>query len=207
MMPCGSCRHCKKLLLGIEPLNIQEIDATGHNDIGTIRPFMRQIDSPEASRQDDEYKIFIIDECHLLTKEAWHLLLCSSNALGTSSASNNLVFILITADVEQLPRTVVSRCHKFTFPKVKDADIVSKMKAISSLERIDIEEDALQLIVARADGSLCEAEITLDQLSTLGQKITIEVVSEMVKTSLEHLISCLTFKLCFNSLASLLLII
>ena len=60
------------------------------------------------------------------------------------------------------------------------------MKAISSLERIDIEEDALQLIVARADGSLCEAEITLDQLSTLGQKITIEVVSEMVKTSLEH---------------------
>jgi DNA polymerase III gamma/tau subunit len=146
-----------------------------------------RIDShAESSPREKDGKVFIIDECHFLPGEAWDSIIratsaaADSNSSSNSSSNNNNVFILITASIEQLPRAVVSRCHRFAFPKLGLEEIASRMEEISALEGIEIERGALQLIAARSDGSLREAAITLDQLRNFGQRITEQVIAELV---------------------------
>ncbi|KAI5064940.1 hypothetical protein GOP47_0019635 [Adiantum capillus-veneris] len=168
-MPCRSCRHCESMFSG-KSSNVRIVDAnTGIGDIKSLSRFIRM--GPHTSK----YKVLIIDECHMLSKEAWSLFL---NIIDQSPI--HVVFILITTDTEQLPRMVISKCQKFSFIKIKDADIISRLWRLCEMEGINVESNALQLIACRADGSLFEAETTLDQLSNLGQRITSGLVREMV---------------------------
>ena len=82
--------------------------------------------------------------------------------------------------MDHLPHTIVTRCHKFFFPKLKDVDIINKLQAIALQEELEIDKDALKLIASRLDRSLWDAKMTLDQLSLLGQRISLPLVKELV---------------------------
>ncbi|CAI0376830.1 unnamed protein product [Linum tenue] len=121
------------------------------------------------------YQVFLVDECHLLPSKLWLAFL-----KFLEEPHRRVVFIFITTDPDNVPRTVQSRCQKYQFNKIKDADIVSRLRKISSEENLDVESDALDLIAMNADGSLRDAETMLDQLSLLGKKITTSLVNELV---------------------------
>ena len=87
-------------------------------------------------------------------------------------------------NLDYLPHTIVTRCHKFFFPKLKDVDIINILQSIALQEELEIDKDALKLIASRSDRSLRDAEMTLDQLSLLGQRISLPLVQELVSFSL-----------------------
>ncbi|CAN1301071.1 Protein STICHEL [Linum perenne] len=121
------------------------------------------------------FQIFLIDECHLLPSKLWLAFL-----KFLEEPPQRVVFIFITTDPDNVPRTVQSRCQKYLFNKIKDGDIISRLRNISTEENLDVESDALDLIALNADGSLRDAETMLDQLSLLGKKITTSLVNELV---------------------------
>ncbi|MCO5591358.1 hypothetical protein L7F22_045340 [Adiantum nelumboides] len=170
LRPCGKCKECSSFDEG-KNFDVREVDAAGNNGIESMKLLLKHISLPPSSR----YKVFIIDECQALTGDAWNAFLKS-----LEEPPSYVVFILITTDAEQLPRTALSRCQKFLFSKIKDSNIVLRLKKVALLERIDIELAALQLIASRSDGSLRDAEMTLDQISLLGKRATLSVVQELV---------------------------
>jgi DNA polymerase III gamma/tau subunit len=91
-----------------------------------------------------------------------------------------VVFILVSTSLDVLPHIIISRCQKFFFPKLKDSDIVYTLERIATKEGLDIDKDALKLIASRSDGSLRDAEMTIEQLSLLGQRISVPLVQELV---------------------------
>ena len=92
----------------------------------------------------------------------------------------SVVFIFITTDLDNVPRAVLSRCQKYLFNKIKDSDIVDRLRKISEEENLDVDSDALDLIALNVEGSLRDAETMLDQLSLLGKRITTDLVNELV---------------------------
>ncbi|XP_024522565.1 protein STICHEL-like 2 [Selaginella moellendorffii] len=169
--PCGVCRECLLLCLG-KSGDVKEVDVASHDSTSLMKKLlMDAVVGPSSGR----YKVFIIDECHTLTAEGWNVFLKC-----LEEPPEHAVFILTTTDTEQLPHPASTRCQKFHFPKIKDSDVVSRLQALAAKESLEVEKDALDLIAARSGGSLRDAETTLDQLSLVGQKITLEVVQELV---------------------------
>lgn len=181
--PCGVCRECISVATG-KCTEVKEVDAASNNGIERVKTLLEEtISAPPLSR----YKVFIIDECHVLTTETWNALLKI-----LEEPPMNVVFILITTDPDRLPRTAVSRCQKFPFPKIKESEIVKRLQQLAGLENFEIDLDTLQLIASRSDGSLRDAETTLDQLSLLGQEINSSTVYELVgSASDERMLSLL----------------
>eukprot|EP00250_Pteridium_aquilinum_P018179 c23979_g6_i1 orf=218-4453(+) len=169
--PCGVCRECISVATG-KCSEVKEVDAASNNGIERVKALLEEtISAPPLSR----YKVFVIDECHVLTTETWNALLKI-----LEEPPMNVVFILITTDPDRLPRTAVSRCQKFPFPKIKESEIVKRLQQLAGLENFQIDSDTLRLIASRSDGSLRDAETTLDQLSLLGQEINTSIVYELV---------------------------
>jgi len=170
--PCGLCSECVLFFSG-RSKDVKEVDSLRINRPDKAKSLVKNActTAPCSSR----YKVFIIDECQLLNKETWVTLL---NSLG--SFSQHVVFVMITPDLEKLPRSVVSRAQRYHFTKIKDADIASRLKRICVEESLESEQDALDFIAAKSCGSLRDAEMMLDQLSLLGKKITISLVYELV---------------------------
>jgi len=127
------------------------------------------------SESVSRYRVFIEDECQILTPEAWAVLLN-----GIEEGSGSVVFFMITTDSTKLPRLALSKCQKFYFPKLRDTDICMNLEKVAGADNIDIDEDSLHLITSKADGSLRDAEIILDQLSLFGTKVTTTVVHQFV---------------------------
>lgn len=171
LRPCGLCKECTAFNTG-QNYDVKQVDAAGNNDVESMRLLLKLVSLPPSTSR---YKVFIVDDCHSLTAEAWNALLKS-----LEEPPSYVVFILITTDLEQLPRTAISRCQKFMFPRVKDADIVMRLRKLALQERVEIELEALQFIASRSDGSFRDAENMLDQLSLLGNKVTLATVQEMV---------------------------
>ncbi|KAK0575827.1 hypothetical protein LWI29_007832 [Acer saccharum] len=166
--PCWSCRGCSRSLYITDLCSGSR--TTGFQKIRTLlqnTSFMPAVPG---------FKVFIIEECHLLTAEAWDELLC----MIEGSYGSTLVFVLITEDATTIPKIVSSRCQKFCFAKLKDMDVTLKLVKIIAQEDIEIETEALKLIVAKAEGSLREAENILDQLTLLGARITSSMVQQIV---------------------------
>lgn len=176
--PCGLCTDCNNFASGIA-VNIIEVDARNKREIGKIRYLLRKMPACTAF---SSYKVFVIDECHLLSSKSW-----SAFMKFLEGPHSRVVFIFITNDSESLPRAVVSRCLKYLFSKVKDADIALRLRKLSAEENLDVEWDAVELISSNSDGSLRNAETMLDQLSLLGKKITISVVKDLVSPSVIYL--------------------
>ncbi|KAH7287549.1 hypothetical protein KP509_32G062000 [Ceratopteris richardii] len=186
--PCGSCKDCLAFTAG-KSLDIREVDAASNNAVEKVKGLLQ---TAFLAPSFSHYKIFIIDECHMLTTEAWNVMLKL-----LEEPPINVVFILTTTDPDKLPAMAVSRCQKFLFPKIKDAEIVERLQILAKLENLNVEPEVLQLVAARADGSLRDAEIILDQLSLLGQRITVSSVHDLFgSVSSEKLLALLDFALC-----------
>ncbi|KAH7430016.1 hypothetical protein KP509_09G078500 [Ceratopteris richardii] len=192
--PCGLCRECINVSTG-KCSEVREVDAASNNGIEKVKRLLEEtISAPPLSR----YKVFIIDECHVLTAETWNALLQI-----LEEPPMNVVFILITTDPDRLPLTAVSRCQKFPFPKIKEAEIVKRLQQLADLENFPVDPDTLRLIASRSDGSLRDAETTLDQLSLLGQDVKPSTVYELVgSASDERLLSLLDSALLADTLGT-----
>ncbi|GAA0149526.1 DNA-directed DNA polymerase [Lithospermum erythrorhizon] len=169
--PCGVCKSCVAHDMG-KSLNIQEVGPLSNFNFESI---MSRLDNMIVSQHPSHYRTFIFDDCDSLTSDSWCAIL-----KVIDRAPRHLVFVLVCSSLDILPHFVLSRCQKFFFPKLKDADIIYSLQWISTHEDLDIDKDALKLIASKSDGSLRDAEMTLEQLSLLGQKISVSLVQEMV---------------------------
>ncbi|EFJ14200.1 hypothetical protein SELMODRAFT_423688 [Selaginella moellendorffii] len=171
LRPCGLCRECVALNLG-KSLDVREFDASRFNGLGSVKELLEVAILPPSSGR---YRLSVVDEVHTLTAESWNFFL-----KGMEELPGNSIVILITSNPEQLPRTLGSRCQKYPFTKLKDPDIISRLQKLATKENIDIEIEALELIASRSNGSLRDAEMTLDQLGLLGQVVTLSTLQELV---------------------------
>lgn len=171
--PCGYCRECNDFISG-KSRNFMEVDGTNKKGLDRVRYILKHLSAglPSASPR---FKVFVIDECHLLPSKTWLAFL-----KFLEEPPQRVVFIFITTDIDNVPRSIQSRCQKYLFNKIKDGDIVARLRKISAEENLNVEPDALDLIALNADGSLRDAETMLDQLSLLGKRITSSLVNELV---------------------------
>ncbi|CAI0560868.1 unnamed protein product [Linum tenue] len=167
--PCGYCKSCSAHDMG-KNKNIREV---GPNF--DFERFMDLLDNMIVSQLPSHYRVFIFDDCDTLSPECW-----SAISKVVDRAPRRVVIILVSSSLDVLPHIIISRCQKFFFPKLKDADIIYTLQWIASREDIDIDKDALKLIATRSDGSLRDAEMTLEQLSLLGQKVSVPLIQELV---------------------------
>lgn len=157
--PCNKCGLCEEIAVG-KALDLIEIDAASNRGIDEIRQLKEGIKfSPAIAK----YKVFIIDEVHMLTKEAFNALL---KTLEEPPA--HAVFVLATTEVHKVPATILSRVQRFDFRHLTIDEIFRKLKKIAELEKIKIEEPALKLIARYAQGSSRDAESLLEQFKVWG---------------------------------------
>ncbi|XP_072972633.1 protein STICHEL-like 2 [Typha angustifolia] len=169
--PCGLCRECMLLFSG-RSRNVKEIDATKLDRSDRVKALIKSASHVPYS---SHFKIFIIDECQVLREEAWSAILKSIDDL-----SRHVVYIMITADLDEVPRSSVSRCQKYHFPKIKVADIAYMLQRICIEEGLEFEKDGLYFIAAKSNGSLRDGVTMLDQLGLLGKRITISLAHELI---------------------------
>ncbi len=169
--PCNECRICGEIDDG-RSLDVIEIDAASNRGIDEIRNLKEGIRVSPAS---SKYKVYIIDEVHQLTKEAFNALL---KTLEEPPA--HAIFILATTEYEKMPATIVSRVQRFHFKRLPLMILVEKLKSIAKAEKISADKEALELIAASAEGSFRDAESLLDQIASLEDKITLESVETIL---------------------------
>ncbi|KAJ8761904.1 hypothetical protein K2173_006506 [Erythroxylum novogranatense] len=169
--PCSFCNSCIAHDMG-KSRNIREIGPVSNFDFDSV---VDLFDNLSISQLSPLYRVFIFDDCDTLSPDCWGAIL-----KVIDRAPRRVVFILVCSSLDVLPHIIISRCQKFFFPKLKDGDIIHTLQWIASKEDIDIDKDALKLIASRSDGSLRDAEMTLEQLSLLGQKISVSLVQELV---------------------------
>lgn len=169
--PCGLCRECALFSSG-RSRDVKEVDSVRINRSDRVGSLMKSAFLPPFSSR---FKIFIIDECQLLHGETWATVL---NSL--ENISQHVVFVMITPELDKLPRSALSRSQKYHFPKIKDGDIASRLRRICVEEAINFDQAALDFIAAKSNGSIRDAEMLLDQLSLLGKKITLSSAYELV---------------------------
>ncbi|KAG8378681.1 hypothetical protein BUALT_Bualt07G0010600 [Buddleja alternifolia] len=168
--PCGLCQECVLFFSG-RSRDVKEVDSVRINRIERCRSFIKKARTPPVFSR---FKVYVIDECHLLHRETWDTIMNNIEELP-----RHVVFIMVTPNLDKLPRSVVSKSQRYHFQKVKEVDIVSTLGKICVLEGIDFEQEALNFIANKSNGSLRDAEMTLDQLSLLGKKITVSLVYEV----------------------------
>ncbi|PKU79276.1 protein STICHEL-like 3 [Dendrobium catenatum] len=169
--PCDVCNSCISHKLG-KSKNLIEVGAISTFDTGRI---MDALNNAMLFPSTSQYKVFIVDDCDTLSPDFWMAI-----SKVAHHAPRHVVFILVSSSLDHLPHLIISRCQKFYFPKVKESDIILTLQWISTSEGLEIDKDALKLIASRSDGSLRDAEMTLDQLSLLGQRISLPLVQELV---------------------------
>ncbi|MDD3419971.1 MAG: DNA polymerase III subunit gamma/tau [Candidatus Gastranaerophilales bacterium] len=157
--PCGVCHNCTDITNG-SAIDVQEIDAASNNGVEDARDIIEKVQFVPVS---GKYKIFIIDEVHMLSKEAFNALLKT-----IEEPPKNLVFILATTESHKVLETIVSRCQRFDFRKIKIKDITKRLEYISKQEKIKITPQAIELIAQKSSGGLRDAIALLDQASVLG---------------------------------------
>ncbi|KAI4367983.1 hypothetical protein MLD38_016603 [Melastoma candidum] len=173
--PCCICKRCRSIISG-KSKDVWEVDGTDRNGIYNIRCILKNfLLQPLVPSVSSSYKVFIIDECQLLSSKTWLDFL-----KFIEEQMRGVVFVFITTDLDNVPCAIQSRCQKYRFSKIKDCNISARLHKISTLENLDVESDAIDLIALNAGGSLRDAETMLDQLSSLGKRITTALVSELV---------------------------
>lgn len=169
--PCNKCETCKGILNGTI-LDVYEMDAASNRGVESIREIREEvIYAPVGCK----YKVYIIDEVHMLTTEAFNALLKT-----LEEPPEHTIFILATTDPNKLPQTVLSRCQRFDFRRIGTDDIVRRISRIAEAEGIDITPDAAELVAELGDGSMRDAISTLDRCAAFeGEKLTTERVGEI----------------------------
>ena len=169
--PCGQCEACKAIAVG-SALDVMEIDAASNTGVDNIREIIeRSRFAPVQCR----YKIYAIDECHMLSTAAFNALLKT-----LEEPPPRVVFILATTDPQRVLSTIISRCQRFDYRRIPLSEMTAHLKYIAEREDIAIATDALTLIAQIANGGLRDAESLLDQLSLLPETISVAKVWDLV---------------------------
>jgi DNA polymerase-3 subunit gamma/tau len=170
--PCNRCEMCRAITEG-RALDVIEIDAASNRGIDEIRDLRERVNyAPSQAR----HKVYIVDEVHMLTKEAANALLKT-----LEEPPPYVIFILATTEIHKVPATILSRCQRFDFRRISQADVVSKLEHICSSEGIKIEPEGLRIIARSATGSLRDAENLLEQLTTYyGTEIELRQIQEIL---------------------------
>ena len=168
---CNKCKNCKAILEGTHP-DVLEIDAASNNGVDEIRDL---IDKVKYGTILGRYKVYIIDEVHMMTPGAFNALL---KTLEEPPA--HVIFILATTEPHKILPTILSRCQRYDFSKVSDEDIRGRLKVILDKEHIEFNEDAVNLIISLADGGMRDALSILDQvLAYSGDKLNVQDVLDI----------------------------
>ncbi len=163
-VPCDQCTSCRQIAGG-NSLDVMEIDAASNRGIDEIRDLREKIKyAPSESR----YKVYIIDEVHMLTTEAFNALLKT-----LEEPPNHAIFILATTEPHKIPLTILSRCQRFDFHRLSADEIVGRLVEVSRKMGLEVEEAAFQIIARKSEGALRDALSILDQcISYAGEEIT-----------------------------------
>lgn len=173
--PCGKCESCLAIAEG-QDVDVLEIDGASNNKVDEIRDLRQNVGfRPTRGR----YKIYIIDEVHMLTTGAFNALLKT-----LEEPPSHVKFILATTEVQKLPITILSRCQRFDFAHVGPAKIFEQLKSIVKREKHEADDDALKLVARRAAGSMRDSQSLLDQLlASASGKLTVEFVHQVLGTA------------------------
>ncbi len=168
--PCGECEVCRNIDGG-EVMDIVEIDAASNNSVENIRELREQVNFTPAAAK---YRVYIIDEVHMLTLQAFNALL---KTLEEPPA--HVIFILATTEVHKLPSTILSRCQRFDFKRIEPQIICERLKYVAGREGFTLTDNAANMIASIADGGMRDALSTLDLCVSSDKHITEEIVARV----------------------------
>lgn len=171
--PCGECAMCRSIAAGTS-MNVIEIDAASNNGVDNIREIREEVTYRPT---EGKYKVYIIDEVHMLSIGAFNALLKT-----LEEPPEYVIFILATTEVHKIPITILSRCQHYDFKRITIDTIAARMNELMEAEQVDVEEKAIRYIAKAADGSMRDALSLLDQCIAfyLGQKLTYDNVLEVL---------------------------
>ena len=171
--PCGECSMCRQIAEGAS-LNVVEIDAASNNGVENIRDIREQVQYPPT---DGRYRVYIIDEVHMLSIGAFNALLKT-----LEEPPSYVIFILATTEVHKIPITILSRCHRYDFKRISIDTIAGRLAELTQAEQIDVDDRALRYVARAADGSMRDALSLLDQCVAFhfGEKLTYDNVLEVL---------------------------
>ena len=173
--PCKKCENCKAIIDG-RSLDIFEIDAASNTGVENIRELRETVKLPPAKLK---YKIYIIDEVHMLSTGAFNALLKT-----LEEPPSHVIFILATTEIHKVPETIISRCQRFDFARISIESIIKKLSKIAGSEKIKIDKEALENIAISSEGGMRDAESLLAQIISLEDKhITAKEVQEILGTT------------------------
>ncbi len=171
--PCNECATCKAIAAG-NSMNVIEIDAASNNGVDNIREIRDEV---QYSPAEGKYRVYIIDEVHMLSIGAFNALLKT-----LEEPPSYVIFILATTEAHKIPVTIMSRCQRYDFKRITVDTITDRLRDLTARENIEVEERALRYIAKSADGAMRDALSLLDQCISfyLGQKLTYENVLEVL---------------------------
>ncbi|MCD8390443.1 MAG: DNA polymerase III subunit gamma/tau [Firmicutes bacterium] len=176
--PCNECGVCRGILNG-SILDVKEIDAASNNGVDNIREIREDAQYVSA---DTKYTVYIIDEVHMLSTGAFNALLKI-----LEEPPQNVIFILATTEAHKVPQTILSRCQRFDFKRIKPEDIILRMKEIAHGDKLDISEDGYKLLARLADGSMRDGLSILERvISTTSETVTAELITDILGISDEE---------------------
>ena len=181
--PCNLCENCLAVNEG-RFLDLIEIDAASNTSVDDVRELRDKINfAPSQGR----YKVYIIDEVHMLSNSAFNALLKTLEEPPT-----HVIFILATTEIHKIPATVLSRCQRFEFRRIPVPVIVDKLTTLTKQENIVIEPEALSLIARQATGSMRDAISLVDQLSSIRKEVTLALAQDLLGTTTNQAVIDLT---------------
>ncbi|MCY6960650.1 DNA polymerase III subunit gamma/tau [Clostridium brassicae] len=170
--PCNECDMCKKINAGLA-IDVSEMDAASHNKVDDIRDLIEEVKYPP---REGKYKVYIMDEAHMLTQGAVNAFLKT-----LEEPPEKVIFILATTDPQKLPITILSRCQRFDFKRIKSEDIFERLIEITTEQEVSVDNKSLKLISRMSDGAMRDALSILDQAISMGNgKINYDQVINML---------------------------
>lgn len=173
--PCGKCKSCERVAAG--SIDVIEMDAASNTGVDNVREAI--VEHVRFVPSELKYKVYIIDEAHMLSTSAWNALLKT-----IEEPPEHALFIFATTEKHKVPATIVSRCQRFDFRRIGSQDMMARLKDLSDKEKFKVDDEILAAIATRAEGCLRDAENLLGQLFSLGEKhVTAEVASLVIPQS------------------------
>lgn len=194
--PCNECKTCQAITSG-RVTDVLEIDAASNRGVEEIRDIR---DKVKFAPSDARYKVYIIDEVHMLTTEAFNALLKT-----LEEPPPHVLFILATTEPHKLPATIISRCQRFDFHRIPLEEMVARLRQICEAQQVEVEEGALQLVAKMAEGGMRDALSLLDQaISYCGSKVELSAILQITGSVAQTFFSTMAASIAESNVSSVL---